>query len=154
MPKEFAISDNLSATDGSTALLLVALFVCPRLSLLSNGDRREVIADIQRYAGADGGRDVLLALAGARDTEIGQAILRAVELRSKEEQESVIRRPRRDEAEIKNDLYFRLGFTAGLAWILDLAPSARKALLGGGVEDGAETEQGYDPTRDKQGLPG
>lgn len=117
-----------------------------------------MITDIQRYARSVSGdtRDGLLALSGARDTEVGQAIMRAAELKMKEEQNSVMRRPRRDDADIRLDLYHRIGFTAGIAWVLDLAPSARRALLGGSVDisaDGGTDNDVYDPTREQQGLP-
>lgn len=106
--------------------------------------------DVKHYAKSNSDR--ILSLAKARETGTGRALLEAADLKISEEQNSVVRRPRRDEADITNDLYFRLGFIAGITWVLDLETSARRLMQGIAGEDASEDE-GYDPTREKQGLP-
>lgn len=104
--------------------------------------------DIKHYT--RGSSDGILSLSKARETGTGRVLLEAAELKISEEQRAVVRRPRRDEADLTNDLYFRLGFIAGLNWLLDLEPSARALLTGIAGDDGAEDDS---PMRSKQGLP-
>ena len=61
---------------------------------------------------------------GLPETAVGSSFLLAVQKRIDEEQNKVDNNPKRDEENIRNDLYFKLGMIAMGKWIIGLPEEA------------------------------
>lgn len=67
-------------------------------------------------------------LADAEHVVAARAMLKAGERRLEEERKMAEERPERNLEDLKRDLVYRIGFIAGLKWMLSLPQEARKLL--------------------------
>ena len=80
---------------------------------------------IEYMDGGDGDvADHINNIQGLPETAVGTSFLKAVQKRIDEEQNKVDNYPKRDEENIRNDLYFRLGMIAMGKWTTGLPAEA------------------------------